>query len=138
MFGGTELQNIWHWQWIKHLSSGVRSSPPEVFLGKCVLKICSKFTGEHPWRSVISVTPRHRYSPVNLPHIFRTAFPKNISGGLLNSQSVSLKKRRDRKFMEDFCLQTSFLSKKNVENSISHYIVTGKVARSVDWAKVFD
>ena len=25
-----------------------RSSPPEVFLGKGVLKICSKFTGEHP------------------------------------------------------------------------------------------
>ena len=40
--------------------------------------------------------------------------------------------------MEDFYLQTSFLPKKNVENSISHYIVTGKVARSVDWAKVFD
>ena len=26
----------------------VRSSPPEVFLGKGVLKICSKFTGKHP------------------------------------------------------------------------------------------
>ena len=25
-----------------------RSSPPEVFLGKTVLKICNKFTGEHP------------------------------------------------------------------------------------------
>ena len=25
-----------------------RSSHPEVFLGKGVLKICSKFTGEHP------------------------------------------------------------------------------------------
>ena len=31
------------------------SSPPEVFLGKGVLKICSKFIGEHPCRSVISV-----------------------------------------------------------------------------------
>ena len=31
-----------------------RSSPPEVFLGKGVLKICSKFTGEHPCRSMIS------------------------------------------------------------------------------------
>ena len=27
---------------------------PEVFLGKRVLKICSKFTGEHPCRSAIS------------------------------------------------------------------------------------
>ena len=26
----------------------VRSSPPEVFLGKGILKICSKFTGKHP------------------------------------------------------------------------------------------
>ena len=25
----------------------LRSSPPEVFLGKGVLKVCSKFTGEH-------------------------------------------------------------------------------------------
>ena len=25
-----------------------RSSPTEVFLGKGVLKMCSKFTGEHP------------------------------------------------------------------------------------------
>ena len=33
-----------------------RSSHPEVFLGKGVLKICSKFTGEHPCRSVISAT----------------------------------------------------------------------------------
>ena len=32
-----------------------RSSSPEVFLGKGVLKICSKFTGEHPCRSVISI-----------------------------------------------------------------------------------
>ena len=30
-----------------------RSSPPKVFLGKSVLEICSKFTGEHVCRSVI-------------------------------------------------------------------------------------
>ena len=30
-----------------------RSSHPEVFLGKRVLKICSKFTGEYPYWSVI-------------------------------------------------------------------------------------
>ena len=34
---------------------GRRSSRPEVFLGKVVLKICSKFTGEHPCRSAISI-----------------------------------------------------------------------------------
>ena len=32
-----------------------RISHLEVFLGKGVLEICSKFTGEHPCRSVISV-----------------------------------------------------------------------------------
>ena len=31
-----------------------RSSQPEVFLRKGVLKICSKFTGEHPCRNVFS------------------------------------------------------------------------------------
>ena len=65
---------------------------PEVFLGKHVLKIYSKFTGEHPCRSVISIklqcnltetTLLHGCSSVNLLHIFRTSFPKNISGWLL-------------------------------------------------------
>ena len=28
--------------------AGYRDSPPEVFLGKGVLKICRKITGEHP------------------------------------------------------------------------------------------
>ena len=32
-----------------------RSSRPEVFLGKDVLKICSKFTGEHPHRSALQL-----------------------------------------------------------------------------------
>ena len=45
-----------------------RNSHPELVLGRDVLKICSKFTGEHPCRSVISIkllcnfteiTPRH-------------------------------------------------------------------------------
>ena len=68
-----------------------RSSPPEVFLGKGVLKICSKFTGEHPCRSEMSIkwfcnfieiTLQHMCSPVNLLHIFRTLFLRNTSRGL--------------------------------------------------------
>ena len=60
---------------------GFRSSRPEVFLRIGVLKICRKFTKDHPCRSVISVTLlcnfieiafRHGCSPVNLLHIFRT------------------------------------------------------------------
>ena len=69
-----------------------RSSPPEVFLGKGVLRICSRLIGEQPCRSTISIklqsnfieiTIRHGCSPVNLPHIFRTPFPRNTSGWLL-------------------------------------------------------
>ena len=56
-----------------------RNSHPEVFLEKGVLKICSKFTGEHPCQSVIW----HGCSPVNSMHIFITPFLKNTSGRLL-------------------------------------------------------
>ena len=61
-------------------------------LGKGVLKICSKFTVEHPCRSAISIklqsnvieiTLRYGCFPVNLLHIFRAPFPKNTSGRLL-------------------------------------------------------
>ena len=66
-----------------------RSSRPEVFLTKNVLKICIQFTEEHPCRIVISIkilcnfieiTLQHGCSPINLLHIFRTSFPKNTSG----------------------------------------------------------
>ena len=69
-----------------------KSSCPEVFLRKDVLKICGKFTGDYPYRSAISIkllwnfieiTIRLGYSPVNLQHIFITPFYKNTSGWLL-------------------------------------------------------
>ena len=34
----------------------LKTSRPEVFIGKGVLKICSKFSGEHPCRRVIENT----------------------------------------------------------------------------------
>ena len=69
-----------------------RNSQPEVSRGKGVLKICSKFTGEHPCRNAIlirlqsnftEITLRHGFSPVNLLHIFRASFLKNTSERLL-------------------------------------------------------
>ena len=60
-----------------------------------VLKICIRFTGEHPCRSAISIklhssiiemVLRHGCSPVNLLHIFRTPFRRNTSGWLLLNQ----------------------------------------------------
>ena len=57
-----------------------------------ILDLYSKFTGEHPCKSVISIKLKatllkslHGCSSVNLLHIFRIPFPKNIFGGLLLS-----------------------------------------------------
>ena len=69
-----------------------RSSHPVVFLGKGVLEICSKFTGEQPCWNVISIklfcnfieiTLQHGFSTVNLLLIFTTSFIKNTPGRLL-------------------------------------------------------
>ena len=72
-----------------------RVSPLEVFVQKNILKMCSKFTGEHPYRSVIliklqsniiEITLWHGCSPVNLLNllnIFRTLFPKSTYGHCL-------------------------------------------------------
>ena len=94
-FTKTEFQKVSmrHMDIFEHETYGeYRSSPSEVFLRTGVLKICSKFTAEHPCPSVISIkllcnfieiALRHRCSPVNLLHIFRTPFPWNTSGRLL-------------------------------------------------------
>ena len=69
-----------------------------MFLTKDVLKICSKFTGQHPCRSVISIkllcnfieiTLRHGCFPVHLLYIFRTPFFKNTSVRLLLNRDSS-------------------------------------------------
>ena len=75
-----------------------RRSYPQVFLGRGILKICCKFTGQHPCRSVnsikfqinfIEIAFHHWCSTVNMLHIFfRTPFPKNTSGRLLLNVSV--------------------------------------------------
>ena len=98
----------------------VASSYPEVFLGKGVLKICSKFTGEDPCRSAISIkllynfieiVLRHGYSSVNLLHIFRTLFLKNTSGRLLlnywqNPQITAVVHYFQKQPPEVFCKQS--------------------------------
>ena len=81
-----------------HRIGTFRGSRREVFLGKGVLKTCSKFTGKQPYRSVISIklprnfieiTLRHGCSPVNLLHIFRTLFSKNTSGWLFLNMHIN-------------------------------------------------
>ena len=73
-------------QWFCLNNKTNRSSLPEVLLGKGVLKIHSKFTGEHPCWSAIS---NEVAKPLYWNHIsawvfsckfaayFRTCFPKN-------------------------------------------------------------
>ena len=46
-----------------------RSSHLEEFLGKGVMKICSKFTGEHPCRSAISIKLQSKFIEITLRHI---------------------------------------------------------------------
>ena len=69
-----------------------KSSPPDVLLENGALKMCNKFTGEHPCRSVVSIKLLCNFieiafwqgcSPVNLMYIFRAPFYKNTYGGLL-------------------------------------------------------
>ena len=69
-----------------------RRNPQEVLLGKGVLKVRSKFIGEHPCRSGIlikllsnlnDIRLRHGCSSVNLLHVLTTPFPKNSYDGLL-------------------------------------------------------
>ena len=83
----------------------IRSSPPEMFLGKGVLTTCSKCTGEHPYQSVISIKLQsnfikiklqHGCSPVHLLHIFRITFPKNTFEGLLLSNVTYSKKETEK------------------------------------------
>ena len=89
------------------------SSRPEGFFAKGILKICSKFTGEHSCRSVISIkllcnfikiTLRHGRSTVNLLHIFRTTFPKNTSEWLLlSTEKVSYFWIMRTLYLMDYC-----------------------------------
>ena len=70
----------------------IKKQPYGGVLRKRCSEICSKFTGEHPCQSVVSVKLQsnfiemslwHGYSPVIWLHIFRTPFAKNTSGRLL-------------------------------------------------------
>ena len=80
---------------MKQHHSIFRSSHPKVFLGRGVLEICSKFTGEHPRRSSISIKLQsnfywNRCSHVNWQHIFRKLFLKNTCRRLLLNFTKSI------------------------------------------------
>ena len=62
-----------------------------MFLQKDFLKICSKFSGEHPRGIKISIEFQSNFNEITLPygcslnspHIFVTPLYKNTSGGML-------------------------------------------------------
>ena len=73
IFHNRSLANAWY-----------KSSQPEGFSGKGVLKTCSKYIGEHTCQSsFIEIALWHGCSPANSLHIFRKSFLKNTSGWLL-------------------------------------------------------
>ena len=98
-----------------------RSSGPEVYLGKGVLKICSKFTGDRPCESAISI---------KLLHIFRTTFLKNTSGWLLlwfPEVKVLWKVCGNCAF-----LQSKFPNRKLDEIMIIHAVIALKVYEKIE------
>ena len=74
-----------------------RSSHQEAFLAKGVLKLWSKFTGEHPCQSMISIKLLCNFIEialqlgcflVNLLHIFRTTLEKHVQTTLFSEKHV--------------------------------------------------
>ena len=92
-----------------------------VFLGKGVRKICSKFTGEHPCRSAISVkllcnfiehlrTPIAAYfqNTFSQEHLWVAA--SELSAATLQKRATSQKFFKDFEKFLDFCLKAPLLS----------------------------
>ena len=51
------------------MSMALRSSTPEVFLQKRVPKKCSKFIGDYPTRSLISIKLLYNFIEIALHHM---------------------------------------------------------------------
>ena len=60
-----------------------RTRQPKVFLGKGVLKICSKFAGEHPCRSVTSLKLLCNFIEIAVRHGCFPGCSKSTPGRLL-------------------------------------------------------
>ena len=93
------------------------STTPEVFLKKGVLEICSKFTGDHPCRSVISIKLRSNC---------KFAVTVNTSGelllnGLSSHYHISIKGATKLYFMHYLCVVIILLNVDLCESAFSNY-----------------
>ena len=123
-------------QVIRVMNTTKEHKQPSRRVRKTVLKMCSKFTREHPCRSVIlvklqsnfiEITLRHGCSPVNLLHIFRTHFLKKTSGRLLLKESATYNHAMAsefsflKKLLFSPCPQFTLL--RNYQNFLLNYIL---------------
>ena len=88
----------------------IRSIPPEVLLRKGVLKISSKFTGEHPCRSVISIKLPSNFIPAKTD-VFKTSLGRlkkvTMSCNQTKRHHHVWKKMSDVRRLEDVWFTTS-------------------------------
>ena len=95
-----------------------RSNPSQLFLGKGVVKICSKCTGEHPCRTVISKMLQSNFivNPVNLLQIFGTPTEGCFWKEKLKNASKHINTENSNKvwYIDLFILDISSVEKVNV------------------------
>ena len=125
-----------------------RSNPPEVFLGKTVLKINSKFIGEHPCQMLLCnfIEVTHISGSVSCifaAYFFRITFLNNISGVLLNVINF-LKIKCNFLFSSQeicpiFCQRNEYHHKKNSTEKISPqlYLYLKQIKVSINILTVF-
>ena len=81
-----KASSLHHWEIFLKLSSEIgRSSRPEVFCEKGVLRDFAKFTGKHLWRLRPATLSKKRFwqrwFPMNFVKFLRTPFLQTTSGG---------------------------------------------------------
>ena len=106
--------------------SGYRSSPPKVFLGIGILKICSKFIEEHPCQSVISIKLQNKICCIFPEHLFFWTLLGGCFWGYSNKQSLPRNRwhiyQTEYFFMESRHLPKKFTMKKLLESLFSQTV----------------
>ena len=70
---------------VVNYSSNREAALQRCFLGKAVLKICSRFTGEHPWKNAILIKLHSNFIEIALRH---RCSPGGLSNTILPTESL--------------------------------------------------